>query len=73
VLELVGTIGRQLGRETVEPLVLDAAVGEIHDQVLSAAKARAVLEWQPAYDLQQGLDETIGWYRAYLAPNEVGT
>jgi len=71
VLELVGTIGRQLGRETVEPLVLDAAVGEIHDQVLSAAKARSVLGWQPAHGLKAGLDETIGWYREYLEGNEV--
>lgn len=71
VLELVGAIARRMGREDLEPIVLSAAVGEIHEQVLSAAKARAALGWHPAHDLEGGLDETIMWYRQFLAQSEV--
>jgi CDP-glucose 4,6-dehydratase len=66
VLELVEAIGRRLGRGSLAPVVQDAAVGEIHDQALSAARARSVLGWAPRYDLDAGLDETIAWYREYL-------
>jgi CDP-glucose 4,6-dehydratase len=55
-----------MGKKDVEPVVLDRAVGEIHDQVLSASRARDVLGWKPSHGLASGLDETIAWYRAYL-------
>jgi CDP-glucose 4,6-dehydratase len=67
VLELVGAIAERMGKVALQPVVLDAAVGEIRDQVLSAAKARSVLGWRPQHDLAAGLDETIAWYTRYLA------
>jgi len=66
VLEVVDEIKRLMGREDVEPIVEDRAVGEIRDQWLSATKAHAVLGWSPHYDLETGLAETIDWYRKYL-------
>lgn len=66
VMELVSAITRLMGRNGVEPIVLDEAVGEIHDQVLSAAEARSVLGWQAQHTLDEGLTETIEWYRTYL-------
>ena len=66
VLELVSTIRDRMGKQGIEPLVLDSAVGEIHDQTLSAEKAREVLGWNPKHDLRAGLDETIAWYTEYL-------
>ena len=66
VNELVAAIGRLMGREEIEPEILDNAVGEIHDQALDAGKARALLDWQPTYDLERGLAETIAWYRDFL-------
>lgn len=66
VIELVDAIRERMGKNGVEPVVLDAAVGEIHDQVLSAARARDVLGWKPTHGLESGLDETIAWYGAYL-------
>jgi CDP-glucose 4,6-dehydratase len=66
VLGLVHTIRRLMHCEHIEPQVLDRAEGEIHTQRLSAAKARAILGWEPHYDLEQGLSETIEWYRAFL-------
>jgi CDP-glucose 4,6-dehydratase len=66
VLELVKAITAKFDAADLEPLVVGTAVGEIHDQVLSAAKARAVLDWRPKHDLDSGLSETIDWYRSHL-------
>jgi len=66
VLELVETILRLMHSEHVEPQILDYAEGEIHSQELSAAKARKILGWEPQYDLERGLSETIEWYRSFL-------
>ena len=67
VLELVRAIRERTGKTGFEPVVLDVAVGEIHDQVLSAERARSVLGWAPRYRLEEGLDETIAWYGSFLA------
>ena len=66
VLELVRTIQRLMDCEHIEPLILDCAEGEICAQHLSAAKARTVLRWQPQFELERGLRETIEWYRVFL-------
>lgn len=66
VLEVVETIARLLEREDVEPVIEDRATGEIHSQALSAVRAREILGWQPRYDLETGLRETIDWYRSFL-------
>jgi len=66
VLELVGIIQRLMGREDVQVDIRATAWGEIKDQYLSSAKAAELLRWQPAYTLEQGLTETIAWYRDYL-------
>ena len=67
VLELVAVIQRLMGCEHIEPDIQNCAEGEIRAQHLSAAKARAILGWQPAYSLQAGLRETIEWYRQFLS------
>jgi len=65
VFDMVDAIGRVMDA-TARPEVRDAARGEIRDQYLDAAKARDVLGWRPTYDLDSGLRETVGWYRALL-------
>jgi CDP-glucose 4,6-dehydratase len=52
-----------------DPVVLDAARFEIPEQTLSARKARERLQWEPLWSLDAGLEETIAWYREYLARN----
>jgi CDP-glucose 4,6-dehydratase len=66
VLELVAEISRAVGADGCDPLILDGAKGEIHDQALSAAKARDLLGWVPKHDLVEGLTETVAWYREHL-------
>lgn len=65
VLDLVQRILALMG-SALEPDVQNLATNEIRHQYLSAARARDVLGWQPRYTLDDGLQRTIGWYRAFL-------
>ena len=66
VLEIVNLIRRAMGREDLVPEICDNVVGEIRDQYLSAAKAKSQLGWNPKYRLENGLEETLTWYREYF-------
>ena len=67
VLELVRVLSRLMGCDDLEPVVLGEASSEILHQYLSAEKARRVLGWKPRWDLEDGLRETIAWYRDFFA------
>ncbi|MDY0019410.1 MAG: GDP-mannose 4,6-dehydratase [Anaerolineae bacterium] len=66
VLELVHQI-LSLMESDLEPDIRNEAVNEIQNQYLSAAKARRVLGWEPLFTLDAGLQQTITWYRNFLA------
>jgi CDP-glucose 4,6-dehydratase len=66
VLQVVRMLQRLLLREDLEPHVIPAAHGEIFHQQVSAQKARRLLGWAPRYSLEEGLEETVAWYRQYL-------
>lgn len=66
VLDLVTLISRLMGQSDLKPMVLNEASHEIPHQYLSAEKARTQLGWKPQYTLEQGLQETIAWYRAFF-------
>jgi CDP-glucose 4,6-dehydratase len=66
VRELVDVISRVAGVTDLEPMVLNDAPNEIPHQYLSAEKARRQLGWHPGYTLEQGMAETVEWYRQYL-------
>jgi len=56
----------------LEPDIRNEASNEIPHQYLSAQKAREMLRWRPRYKLQEGLRETIDWYRSHFAePGDV--
>jgi len=65
-LGVVQLIQQLLKCEHLEPDIQNIAKGEIRSQYLSSEKARRVLGWQPAYNFETGLRETIEWYSAYL-------
>jgi len=71
VLDLVRRITRLLGSD-LEPEVRNEASNEIRHQYLSAAKARQQLGWSPLFELVQGLQETIRWYREFLTNGKDG-
>jgi CDP-glucose 4,6-dehydratase len=66
VLELVERILRIMGREHLQPVVLNQAAHEIPHQFLDCSKARRLMGWRPTRTLDQALRETVEWYGAYL-------
>ncbi len=69
VLELVEKIRQLMGCLHLEPKVLNIARGEIRSQFLAAAKAQHMLGWRAQFSLEEGLQETIAWYRDFLSRN----
>ena len=67
VRELVDIICQAAGITNLPPIVLNDAPNEIPHQYLSAAKARRDLKWSSGYTMEQGMAETVAWYRQYFA------
>jgi CDP-glucose 4,6-dehydratase len=67
VLKLVKVIQQLMNCKQLEPDVQNTAAGEIREQYLNTTKAHRVLNWKPQYTLEAGLNETIAWYREFLA------
>jgi CDP-glucose 4,6-dehydratase len=67
VLDLFKKIIRLCGKD-VQPKVLNEAAGEIPQQFLSSDKAKKILSWESRYSLDQGLGETIEWYKEHTRP-----
>ncbi len=65
VIELAKRIC-QLVRLKPNYKILNQAKYEIRDQYLASAKARKILGWKPKYNLEEGLNKTIAWYRDYF-------
>ncbi|MGD0079997.1 MAG: GDP-mannose 4,6-dehydratase [Methanoregula sp.] len=65
VIEIVNDILRIM-KSPLKPVVLNQATNEIKDQYLSAQKARKMLNWSPGYAYEEGLKETIEWYRDFF-------
>ena len=49
-----------------EKLLLGEAKNEIDRQFLGTEKVKNVFGWEPKYSLDQGLKETIEWYKENL-------
>ena len=65
VLELVRQILDRMG-SPLEPDVRNEASNEIRHQYLSAERARNMLNWAPAFTLDEGLERTVAWYQEFL-------
>src|SRR6266851_4868855 len=68
VLELTQHILKLMGSD-LEPDIRNEAGNEIRCQYLSAEKARQHLDWKPLFQLDEGLQLTIAWYRSLLSQN----
>jgi CDP-glucose 4,6-dehydratase len=67
VLEMTNKILELMGRMDLRPVILNEAKAEIPVQYLSAARARRELGWAPRFSMQDGLIETVDWYKSYFA------
>lgn len=54
-------------RSDLRPVILNEASNEIRSQYLDASKAKALLNWEPRFTLEEGLDASVAWYRQHLA------
>jgi len=66
VLEMVVTIQKLMNCTHIEPDIQNNAEGEIRFQQLSATKAHHILKWEPTFEIDSGLRETIAWYRDFI-------
>jgi CDP-glucose 4,6-dehydratase len=67
VIDIVDLIMSLMGVSHIKPIIQNKATNEIPAQHLSSQKARALLGWNHAYGVRQGLLETISWYTQYFA------
>ncbi len=63
---MVDRVLKLMGKSHLEPVVLNRANNEIKHQYLSADKARKMLGWESKYPLEEGLKETIEWYKNFF-------
>jgi CDP-glucose 4,6-dehydratase len=63
VMELYNEISKLVTGNIIEPKILNNAFNEIQAQNLDSSKAKLQFGWESKYSLQEGLAETIMWYR----------
>ncbi len=66
VVDIVKKVAEAMGRTDLEPVILNQAKAEIVEQTLSSEKALRLLNWRPEYTVEEGLTETVAWYREYF-------
>lgn len=66
VIDLFKKIAKAYGKPNVEAKILDEAKNEISRQYLSSKKAQKILGWKPKYTLEEGLKETVEWYKWFF-------
>jgi len=67
VLAVVRLVMQLMKKNHLKPTILSRDRHEIKDQYLDARKAKKILHWGPEYTLENGLKETIAWYREFLS------
>ena len=66
VKDLADRILRRMNSK-LELDIRNEATNEIRHQYLAADKARKELNWAPLFNIDQGLDRTIEWYKEFFA------
>lgn len=66
VIDIVKKVAEAMGRTDLEPVILNQAKAEIVEQTLSSEKAQRLLNWKPQFTVEEGLAETVAWYKKYF-------
>jgi CDP-glucose 4,6-dehydratase len=66
VIDIVEIIKKLMNKENIKSIIQNQACNEIHKQHLCSQKAKKLLQWNPAYGINQGLIATIAWYKEFL-------
>lgn len=72
VIELVDKILLEM-ESTLLPEIRNEASNEIREQYLDASKVNTLLGWEPQFDLDVGIRNTVQWYREFLDTSELKT
>jgi CDP-glucose 4,6-dehydratase len=64
-IEVVQNISALMG-VSIEPVILATAHYEIRDQYLDSEKAYRILGWRARRSFEEGMEETIDWYRKFF-------
>lgn len=67
VKDLVSQILKIMKREDLEPVIQNQASNEIPVQCLNSDKAKKLLNWKPRYGFEEGLKQTVEWYKQNFA------
>lgn len=67
VLSLFKIIIKLTGKN-IKPTIAGKAANEIDKQYLAIGKVKRLLKWEPKYSLEEGLKETIEWYKKEYLP-----
>lgn len=62
ILDLYNTIKKSLGSE-IEPIFGPARVGDVLHSLADISKGRNLLGYNPTYDVYQGIENAIKWYK----------
>jgi CDP-glucose 4,6-dehydratase len=73
VLDTVDMVLRLMGREDLKPIVSGASSEPGNGPKFDRAEAHESLGWNPDYSLNDGLKETIDWYRSHLQTPRLDT
>ena len=65
LLELYGLLCDLLGKE-IPPIHGPERPGDIRHSLADIGKAKALLNYSPAYDTRSGLEKAVSWYRSHL-------
>lgn len=65
VIDLVQRVGEIFGTK-VNYRILNAANNEIPEQYLDWTKAKNILNWQPKTSFEEGIKESLDWYKNYF-------
>jgi CDP-glucose 4,6-dehydratase len=66
VLQVVEKVLKLMG-SSLEPDVKGEASNEIRHQYLSAKRAHSILGWEPMFNIDEGLNRTLNWYKSFLS------
>ncbi|MBM4317446.1 MAG: NAD-dependent epimerase/dehydratase family protein [Deltaproteobacteria bacterium] len=70
VLDLVDRIQSIMGK-VIPPQILNQAFNEIPVQSLDSTKAKKALNWVPLFGFEEGIRQTVDWYRGALEKKRI--